>query len=52
MIPSPIQSFGAAMRLLAGASLAGDGAASEADRDWSATVAGPWLAETLAASRR
>jgi superfamily II DNA or RNA helicase len=45
-------SFGAAMRLLAGASLAGDGAASEADRDWSATVAGPWLAETLAALSR
>ncbi len=45
-------SFGEAMRLLAGASLGGDDAASQADRDWSATVAGAWLAETLAALRR
>ena len=45
-------SFGEAMRLLAGASLGGDDAASRADRDWSATVAGAWLAETLAALRR
>jgi SNF2 family DNA or RNA helicase len=45
-------SFGEAMRLLAGAGLSGDDAASQADRDWSAAVAGPWLAETLAALRR
>ncbi|MGZ9103083.1 MAG: DEAD/DEAH box helicase [Rhodoplanes sp.] len=45
-------SFGEAMRLLAGASLGGDDAASQADHDWSATVAGAWLAETLAALRR
>ncbi|MGH6876725.1 MAG: SNF2 helicase-associated domain-containing protein, partial [Rhizomicrobium sp.] len=43
-------SFGEAMRLLAGASIApGDAAASV---DWSETVAGPWLAETLAGLRR
>jgi non-specific serine/threonine protein kinase len=45
-------SFGEAMRLLAGAGLPGDQAATQADRDWSETVAGPWLAETLAALRR
>ena len=45
-------SFGEAMRMLAGAGIAGDGAAGQADVDWSQTVAGPWLAETLAALRR
>jgi superfamily II DNA or RNA helicase len=45
-------SFGEAMRLLAGANLSGDDAASQTDRDWCAAVAGPWLAETLAALRR
>ena len=44
-------SFGEAMRMLAGAGLAGDGAAGQADVAWSQTVAGPWLAETLAALR-
>jgi non-specific serine/threonine protein kinase len=45
-------SFGEAMRLLAGAGIAEDGSAAHADADWSETVAGPWLAETLAALRR
>ena len=40
------------MRLLAGAAIAEDEAAGRADADWSETVAGPWLAETLAALRR
>ena len=40
------------MRMLAGARIAADGAAGHADVDWSQTVAGPWLAETLAALRR
>ena len=44
-------SFGEAMRMLAGAGIAGDGGAAQADIDWSQTVAGPWLAETLAALR-
>ncbi len=44
-------SFGEAMRLLAGAGIAGDGAADAAVSDWSETVAGPWLAETLAKLR-
>jgi len=39
--------FAEAMRTLAGASIAGDGAAGPADQDWSRVVAGPWLAETL-----
>jgi non-specific serine/threonine protein kinase len=45
-------SFGEAMRLLAGAELAGDAPAGDAALDWSQAVAGPWLAETLAALRR
>ncbi len=45
-------SFGEAMRMLAGAGIGGDGAAARADVDWSRTVAGPWLAETLTALRR
>jgi superfamily II DNA or RNA helicase len=44
-------SFGEAMRLLAGAGIAGNGAARQADIDWSRTVAGPWLAEALAELR-
>jgi superfamily II DNA or RNA helicase len=45
-------SFGQAMRLLAGAGITGDGAAGPAVIDWSQTVAGPWLKETLARLRR
>ncbi len=45
-------SFGEAMRLLAGAGISGDADATQADADWSQTVAGPWLAETLAELRR
>ena len=44
-------SFGEAMRMLAGAGIAEDGGAGQADIDWSQTVAGPWLAETLAGLR-
>jgi superfamily II DNA or RNA helicase len=43
-------SFGEAMRLLAGASISDKEADADA-ADWSQTVAGPWLAETLAACR-
>jgi superfamily II DNA or RNA helicase len=45
-------SFSEAMRLLAGAGIVGDGTAGVAAIDWSETVAGPWLAETLAGLRR
>ena len=45
-------SFGEAMRMLAGAGIAGNGPAVEDDVGWSKTVAGPWLAETLAGLRR
>jgi SNF2 family DNA or RNA helicase len=38
--------------MLAGASVAGDEVAGSAAIDWRETVAGPWLAETLAALRR
>lgn len=44
-------SFGEAMRMLAGADVAGAGSGGPIDVDWSQTVAGPWLAETLAALR-
>ena len=37
--------------MLAGAGIAGDKTAAPADIDWSQTVAGPWLAETLATLR-
>lgn len=40
-------SFVEAIRLLAGADGAADGAAATADRDWSSIIAGPWLADTL-----
>jgi SNF2 family DNA or RNA helicase len=45
-------SFGEAMRMLAGAGIAGNDSGGQMDVDWSQTVAGPWLAETLAALRR
>ncbi|HEV3184559.1 MAG TPA: DEAD/DEAH box helicase [Xanthobacteraceae bacterium] len=45
-------SFGEAMRLLAGAAASADAAEVEARAAWSQTVAGPWLAHTLAALRR
>src|ERR1700688_3998459 len=45
-------SFGEAMRMLAGAGIAGDKAAAPADIDWSQTVAGPWPAGTLESLRR
>lgn len=45
-------SFGEAMRMLAGASIVEQGPGGQAEIDWSQTVAGPWLAETLAALRR
>src|SRR5215468_8386693 len=45
-------SFREAMRMLAGTDIAGDEAEGPADVDWSETVAGPWLAETLTALRR
>src|ERR1017187_6133247 len=44
-------SLGEAMRMLAGAGIAGDKAAAPADIAWSQTVAGPWLAKTLATLR-
>ena len=40
-------SFVEAMRMLAGASVAGDTAAAGVDPDWSKVSAGPWLAQTL-----
>ena len=39
--------FAEAMRLLAGAGIAGDAAVEGADAAWSHAVAGPWLAATL-----
>jgi non-specific serine/threonine protein kinase len=45
-------SFGEAMRLLAGAGIAGEAASTQGDIDWSETVAGPWLAQTLVELRR
>jgi superfamily II DNA or RNA helicase len=45
-------SFGEAMRLLAGAGIGGNEDARQADIDWGKTVAGPWLAQTLAELRR
>ena len=44
-------SFGEAMRMLAGAGIAEDGVAAPTEVAWSETVAGPWLAKTLAALR-
>ncbi len=45
-------SFGEAMRMLAGAGIAENDSGGHADIDWSQTVAGPWLSETLAALRK
>src|SRR5436190_1330428 len=45
-------SFGEAMRMMAGAGMQGEAAAAGPDAAWSQTVAGPWLAQTLAALRR
>ena len=45
-------SFGEAMRMVAGAGLGGETSALSDAIDWSQTIAGPWLAETLAALRR
>jgi SNF2 domain-containing protein/SNF2 helicase protein/helicase-like protein len=42
-------SFGEAMRLLAGADIGEGEAAASTEIAWSETVAGPWLAQTLAA---
>ncbi len=44
-------SFGEAMRMLAGAGIGAGEADASADVAWSETVAGPWLADTLAALR-
>lgn len=44
-------SFAEAMRLLAGAAIGGDAGGEAPAADWSQTIAGPWLAETLAAMR-
>src|SRR5712672_1397020 len=45
-------SFGEAMRVLAGAGIAENDSGGQADIDWGQAVAGPWLADTLAALRR
>ena len=45
-------SFGEAMRTLAGAGIATGEAGAQTDADWGRAVAGPWLAETLAALQR
>jgi hypothetical protein len=45
-------SFGEAMRMLAGAGIGPGGDSGPADVAWSQTVAGPWLAETLAGLRQ
>ena len=45
-------SFAEAMRMLSGAGLAADEPGSRTDADWGRTVAGPWLAETLASLRQ
>jgi non-specific serine/threonine protein kinase len=39
--------FAEAMRMLAGADIASDGAAGRTDTDWAQVVAGPWLSDTL-----
>jgi non-specific serine/threonine protein kinase len=44
-------SFAEAMRLMAGSGLTEDSVAEGAGADWSQTVAGPWLAQTLAGLR-
>jgi len=42
--------FAAAMRMVAGADIAGEGATAQ-DSEWAGAVAGPWLAETLRSLR-
>ncbi len=44
--------FAEAMRLVAGAGIDSEAGGDAAMSDWSQTVAGPWLAETLASLRR
>jgi non-specific serine/threonine protein kinase len=44
--------FGEAMRMMAGAGITENGSGGQVDIDWGQAVAGPWLAETLAALRR
>src|SRR5204863_5626552 len=44
-------SFGEAMRLVAGAGISGEKSVEPTYAEWSQTVAGPWLAETLATMR-
>jgi non-specific serine/threonine protein kinase len=44
-------SFSEAMRMLAGAGIDGNETAGQAEVAWSETVAGPWLAQTLAGLR-
>lgn len=43
--------FAEAMRMLAGADIAGDDAGSDTERAWSRVIAGPWLEQTLSALR-
>jgi superfamily II DNA or RNA helicase len=45
-------SFVDAMRLVAGAGIGAEAGAATPTADWSQTIAGPWLAETLAALRQ
>ena len=45
-------SFGETMRLLAGVGISGEAASTQGDMDWSQTVAGPWLAQTLVELRQ
>jgi non-specific serine/threonine protein kinase len=45
-------SFGEAMRMLAGAGVTENDTGRQEDVEWGQAVAGPWLAETLAALRR
>jgi non-specific serine/threonine protein kinase len=44
--------FGEAMRMMAGAGITENDSGGQVDIDWGQAVAGPWLAETLAALRR
>ncbi|GIK53235.1 MAG: hypothetical protein BroJett014_22080 [Planctomycetota bacterium] len=43
--------FAEAMRMLAGADIAGDDAGAGIERAWSKVIAGPWLEQTLSALR-
>ena len=44
-------SFGEAMRMMAGAGIGDISGSEDAEADWSRTVAGPWLSQTLASLR-